>query len=398
MTDFLPNILIVDDDLSIHRAVEFRLRRRATFTSCFTVEEALASVRAQSFDVALVDVNLGEGVSGTKLISRLRELDGDLAAIVFTAHANYSTAKDSLAAHSFDFIPKSLGEDPEFVTKIERAVAHTREQRIKSRGAADTGLLRTALADAVVDNELELTNCDIQRGLLSESLQAFSTLLGRVELLNGQLEKFPARPANLEETAKLARETMGELQEQVGKLRDYFMQPERRVGSVNELIGHVMRVLHDDFPELTATKRIERSELKPDQRFTGDGRALFRAMVILLRMVLKAAPEHAIVSLKPTLLLNPVAELQLLKSRAYACILNTPDFRRDDRTAVAIEISGPGAEMDAQQVAALFSTSDLPSAKGLPWSAMAMIAKLHGAMVVESKGGVVRYRIIIRAG
>lgn len=397
MTTLLPNVLMVDDDVSIHHAVELQLRRRANLTCCKTAEAGLTAVKSQPFDVALVDMNLGTEASGAALISRLRELDGDLAAIVFTAHADYRTAVESLSAHAFDFIPKTLGDDREFMVKLERAIAHTREQRARTRSEQEAKRLRSALADAVVNNELELTSSDIQRGLLNESLHSFSALLGRVELLNVQLEKYQAKPLyNLGGLAKLSRETVAELHEHVGKLRDYFMQPERMVSSVNELISYVLRVMHDDYPELTAGKRIESVELKPDQRFTGEGRALFRAVVILLRLVLKSAPAGVGVTLKPALLLNPAGELQVLKARPYAFILNTPDFRKDDRTALAIEISGPGAELDVKQVAALFSASDLLLEGGPPWSAVAMIAKLNGALVVESKAGMICYRIIVR--
>ena len=392
----LPHVLLVDDDAAIHKAVEFRLRGNARLISCHSGAEALARVRLDQFDVALVDVFLGEGLSGTQLVSRLREADPDLAAIIFTAHSDYETAVASLGAHSFDFIPKSLNDDRIFCTKIDQAVVRTREQRTRTRGAGDASRLRAALSDAVVNNELEVTNGDIQRGLLSESLHSFSALLGRVELMNLHLEKRCARSPELEDVVKLSEETMAELQDYVEKLRDYFAEPERAINSVNEVLRHAIGVVQDEAVGL-GHAGIECLELNPDQTFTGDGRALLRAIVILLRMVVKGAPEGATFSLKPSFLFDPRAELNALRTRSHVRILHTPNFRRDVTTAVVIEISGPGGAMNADQIASLFTLANPAHSDASPWSAMAMVAKLNGALVVESRHGArVCYRIILK--
>ena len=200
----LPRVLLIDDDAAIRTAVEFRLRGRVELTACDSADGALEKIRSNQFDVALVDVNLGPGRSGTELISDLRDADPDLAAIIFTAHANYETALDSLGAHSFDFIPKSLRDDRVFCTKINQGVVRTREQRDRSRHAADSARLRSALADAVVNNELEVSSSDIQRGLLSESLYSFSALLGQVELMDLYVRKRGGNLPELQDVVKLS--------------------------------------------------------------------------------------------------------------------------------------------------------------------------------------------------
>jgi len=393
----LPRVLLIDDDAAIRTAVEFRLRGRVELTACDSADGALEKIRSNQFDVALVDVNLGPGRSGTELISDLRDADPDLAAIIFTAHANYETALDSLGAHSFDFIPKSLRDDRVFCTKINQGVVRTREQRDRSRHAADSARLRSALADAVVNNELEVSSSDIQRGLLSESLYSFSALLGQVELMDLYVRKRGGNLPELQDVVKLSEETVAELQDYVGKLRDYFAEPERATNSVNEVLTHALRIVQDDAHGLTGLRRIERGELIPDRIFMGDGRALLRAVVILLRLALRFSPDKAVLTLKPSLLVNPLLEFNALKGRRHTRILHTPNFRKDDRMAVAIEISGPGGKMNADRIATLFSLAD-PAVSGTsPWSAVAMVAKLNGALVVESKpNGGVCYRVILK--
>lgn len=391
-----PRILLIDDEPAVHRAVEFSLRGVAEVTSCLSVEEAMEEVGVRQFDAALVDVDLGEGLSGTQLVSRIGECDPDLAAIIFTAHTDYKTAVDSLGAHSYDFLPKTLRDDPEFRLKIDRAVARTREQRIKSRNVMDASKLRSALADTFINNELEVTNGDIQRGLLSESLKSFSALLGRVELMDLQLKEWAKTASGAGGIIRLSEETMAELQEYVGKMRDYFSEPERAASSVNEVLAQAVRIVQSDLTEHGRHQRIECSELRPDQSFIGDGRALLRAVVILTRLLAKTAGPEAVVLVKPSLVINPWIELSALKSRPHARILRTPNFHKEDKTAIAIEIGGPSGGMDADKVSTLFSPTDVALSAASPWSAVAMLAKLNGALIVEAKGPTLRYRIMIR--
>src|ERR1700733_5746151 len=140
----LPRVLLVDDDAAVRKAVEFRLRGSAELTAGHSADGALEQVRGVLFAVGKVKVDLGAGLSGTQLIACLRDADPDLAAIIFTAHSNYETALDSFGAHSFDFIPKNLRDDRVFCTKINQGVLRTREQRSRSRSAADADRLRSA--------------------------------------------------------------------------------------------------------------------------------------------------------------------------------------------------------------------------------------------------------------
>jgi FixJ family two-component response regulator len=389
----LPHVLLIDDDPAMHKAVEFLLRGVAEVTACLGPEQALLQIKRRQFDAALVDVALGEAISGTQLVSSIHEADPDLASIVLTAHANFDTALEALRAHSFDFIPKTLTHDPQFGEKIQHAVVRTREQRARSIGVQDASRLRVALASAVVTNELEVTNGDIQRGLLAESLDSFSSILGRVELMDLMLKK-RARTGVAPELLSVSSETVTELQDYVGKLRDYFAEPERVANSVNEVLGKAVGVV-TEYAAVLSGHRIERGELRPDIDFKGDGRALLRAVVILLRLVIKSAPKKAIVSVRPVIVQNPRAMIAGLRRSYYARVLSTANFRAGEARAIAIEISWPGGGLGPSEVEKLFTTMDFPRAGGAsPWSALAMVERLNGALVVEALGGHLKYWVL----
>ena len=389
----LPCVLLIDDDPAMHKAVEFRLRGAAEVTACLGPEQALLQIKRRQFDAALVDVALGPGISGTQLVSAMREADPDLASIIFTAHANFDSAFEALRAHSFDFVPKTLTDDPQFGEKISQAVIRTRDQRAKSIGMQEASRLRVALAKAVVTSELEVTNGDIQRGLLAESLDSFSSILGRVEMIDLMLKKRP-RAGVQPELSELSAETVSELQDYVGKLRDYFAEPERVANSINEVLAKAVGVVREDAVVLSGS-RIERVELRPDAAFTGDCRALLRAVVILLRLVVKSAPRKAVVSVRPVIVANPRAMLAGLRKSFYSRILSTANFNAGEGRAVAIEISWPGGGLGPGEIEKLFTAMDFPRAGGAsPWSALAMVERLNGALVIEALGGLLQYRIV----
>jgi hypothetical protein len=118
----------------------------------------------------------------------------------------------------------------------------------------------------------------------------------------------------------------------------------------------------------------------------------------LLHLALKSAPSGASVQIRASVVLNPKLELDILKGHAWARILHAPHFVRNTKTAVAVEIFGPAPGVNPEGLARLFSPSDVTRPGTLPWVALAMVARLNGALVVETKAGsAARYRIIFQA-
>lgn len=390
----VPEVLLLDDDSSLHRAIEIRLRGFARVESCHSGNEALERIRERRFDAALVDINLGPGPSGLEWVQSLRQADPDLAMIAFTAHGEYGTALDSFKAHCFDFIPKTLRQDGEFKTKLAQAVEHTRAQRGRSRNTAEVGALRTALAEIVVNNELQLSSADIQRGLLAETLDSLSGLVGSIELIELRLSDLARRSSEMRPLVRQTGETTAELHDMIERLRDYFAEPECAVRSINEILAQAVRLVQD---EDSHGERLVRDELTPDAQFAGDGRALFRALVILLRLMLKGMKGAGVVMLKPSLLLNAAREIQAFRTRPGARILHTPNFRADSRVGVAIDLIGSNVAVEPEVIAQLFSPAAPLKAGPSAWSAVAMLARAEALLGVEWNPGMgVRYRVVVK--
>ena len=388
----LPRILLLDDDVSVHRAVEFRLRGFAELSSFAEAGGALESARTRVFDAALIDVNLGDTASGLSALAQLKGIDPDLAALIFTAHSDYETALESFRVHAFDFLPKSLREDQQLHLKLNQAIARTRYLRSLSRQASDALSLRTALQRATVRSELEITSGDIQRGLLLESLGDCTALLGRMEVMNLHLEQRAARLPELGDLAHLGQQSLAELQDYVEKLRDYFAAPDRVAETINGLLARAGRILREELP---VGSRVQVEALQPDEPALAEGRALLRAITLLGRMAIGPARD-ATIKVRSRSVIFPRGEMTMLRSQPGAQVLQTAEYRPGGQPGLAIEISGPGRNLDAAGIAALMLPAAGPQGAAAAWSVLAMLALLPAALISAPNGsGGVRFTILI---
>lgn len=102
------DVLIVEDDPDYVVLLQHLIDRppfAATLTVAPSAREALRLIRAQAFDLALVDQLLPDG-EGLRVIARMRELRPDLPAVMITAHGDERLAVDVMKAGAYDYLRK----------------------------------------------------------------------------------------------------------------------------------------------------------------------------------------------------------------------------------------------------------------------------------------------------
>ena len=104
----MPKLLLVDDEALVRRSMQKTLLRKGfvveTAGNCIEGLEAFEAAYNTDapIDMALLDLNMPnfDGVpthaAGLDLLTKLRELDPDLIAIVLTAYDEVDTAKDAV--------------------------------------------------------------------------------------------------------------------------------------------------------------------------------------------------------------------------------------------------------------------------------------------------------------
>jgi len=98
----LPSLLLADDDDDILAALSDMLSDRYRLTFARDGGEAMAALRLQLFDLAIVDLGLPAGEDGYTFIRKLRTLGrdvgGETPALALTALAGEGDHQQSLAA------------------------------------------------------------------------------------------------------------------------------------------------------------------------------------------------------------------------------------------------------------------------------------------------------------
>ncbi|MEW6117508.1 MAG: sigma-54 dependent transcriptional regulator [Nitrospirota bacterium] len=117
----LPSILVVDDDKNLLELVKIRLESaQYEVTTAPREEEGLDAMRRQTFDLALVDLQLGRQ-DGIALMEEFHAINPDMPVIIFTAHGSIESAVDAVKRGAFNYVTKPF--DPqELLLQIERAL------------------------------------------------------------------------------------------------------------------------------------------------------------------------------------------------------------------------------------------------------------------------------------
>ncbi|MGE5813942.1 MAG: response regulator, partial [Acidobacteriota bacterium] len=123
-----PVLLVVDDDAQVLELI----RRFATgegfeTLACQGGVEALARIRDQHVDLALVDLRMPD-VGGLDVISRVREADPHCHIILMSGHATIDTAVEAVKRGAIDCLSKPLD-----FARLRQAFAAAREEAERRR-------------------------------------------------------------------------------------------------------------------------------------------------------------------------------------------------------------------------------------------------------------------------
>ena len=125
-------IMIVDDSLEVCNVVRVSLADQGyEITAAHDGMQALEQIRAQPFDVVILDLMLPD-LDGIEILQYIREQELDTEIIILTAYASLETAIEALRLGAYDYIIK-----PFHVNTLQSAVRRAVEkQHLETRLAA----------------------------------------------------------------------------------------------------------------------------------------------------------------------------------------------------------------------------------------------------------------------
>ena len=116
----LLRILVVDDEEDFLETLIIRLKKRNIDpTGCRSGEEALETMRDESFDVVILDVRM-PGMNGLEVLHRIKEKHPGTEVIMLTGHASVRTGIEGIKLGAFDYLLKPV-EIEQLVVKIRQA-------------------------------------------------------------------------------------------------------------------------------------------------------------------------------------------------------------------------------------------------------------------------------------
>ncbi len=120
-----PLFLVVDDDADFRAALLAALQRRglrAMEAGC--AASAMRLIETTRFTHAILDLNLGGGDSGLRVLRELREVQPECRALMLTGFASIATAVEATKAGAVQYLPK-----PATLDEILAALGETASER-----------------------------------------------------------------------------------------------------------------------------------------------------------------------------------------------------------------------------------------------------------------------------
>jgi DNA-binding NtrC family response regulator len=107
----MPRVLVVDDDASLRRIVEYNLAEEGhSVATAENGEKALAALERTSFDLVVTDIKM-PGLDGMELLRRIKSSSPDTQVIVITAFGTIEMAVEAMKAGAFEYVTKPFNRD-----------------------------------------------------------------------------------------------------------------------------------------------------------------------------------------------------------------------------------------------------------------------------------------------
>ena len=119
-------VLVVDDDLATRKIVELFLRGEIEIESVSNSKDATDLINNDTYSLILMDISLGQGISGVELLNNLRKLSAykNVPVIAITAHAMVGDKEKFLSLGFDDYLSKPFAKK-ELISKVHSWVSDT---------------------------------------------------------------------------------------------------------------------------------------------------------------------------------------------------------------------------------------------------------------------------------
>ncbi|BCS89709.1 response regulator [Pseudodesulfovibrio sediminis] len=126
MSEVETRVLLVDDEGGFLDVLQKRMGKRGlSVTVAMSGTEGIQVLRKQDFDVAVLDLKLGD-MDGIEILQIFKKMVPEMPVIMLTGHGSEQAAREGIQAGAFDYLLKPCELDT-LLQKIREAVSHARQ-------------------------------------------------------------------------------------------------------------------------------------------------------------------------------------------------------------------------------------------------------------------------------
>ena len=130
----MDKILVIDDDQSILQMMKMRMEsEKFQVYTAMDYENAIAKVKDDAFDLALVDLKLDRH-SGIDLMENFHRIDPDLPVIILTGQGSIKSAVEAMSKGACNFLTKPF-DFPELLMQVRDCLDKREQSRASGRQA-----------------------------------------------------------------------------------------------------------------------------------------------------------------------------------------------------------------------------------------------------------------------
>ena len=124
-------ILLIDDDESLRRVTEYRLKEDGyEVIAAADGQQGLALFQSSPVSLVLTDVRMPK-MEGMDLLTRLKTIQPDLPVIMMTAHGTIASAVEAMKLGAVDYLTKPFSKE-QLAASVQRAL-ELADLRIENR-------------------------------------------------------------------------------------------------------------------------------------------------------------------------------------------------------------------------------------------------------------------------
>jgi len=138
----MAEILVVDDEKSILEALKYLFENRYQSTFCSSGYEALDIITTKNFDIALLDLCLGD-MSGNEILRKIKEKNNSANVVMMSAYKTKEFIFDAGKFGAEDYIFKPFDNDELLnliESIIERRMLNEKESKVENLGEKSEAL------------------------------------------------------------------------------------------------------------------------------------------------------------------------------------------------------------------------------------------------------------------